>query len=120
MKTKCDYCGNDATRKDYREIDGITGKVLSCDTCVSLTNKGVKDMRHEYEKLKEEFLNFDMVDGIFESAMNQFWDTVIADVVKSANDIKVNFIENGHRIFPDELEAWKEEMYNIIRINLDK
>jgi len=34
---ECKWCKNDATISDYREIDGITSKVHSCESCFGLS-----------------------------------------------------------------------------------
>ena len=36
---KCDWCPSDATQIDYREVDGITSKVLTCPDCLKLSTK---------------------------------------------------------------------------------
>jgi hypothetical protein len=33
-KPKCKFCNNDATTHDWRNVDGQTSKVLSCDDCI--------------------------------------------------------------------------------------
>jgi hypothetical protein len=44
---KCNYCENEASIKDYREQDGITGKVFVCVECFNLNNEGCKNREHE-------------------------------------------------------------------------
>lgn len=48
MKISCYGCNKKFKElwKDYRTIDGITGKVFSCDSCRTLSDL-------EYYKLKE-------------------------------------------------------------------
>lgn len=36
---KCKWCKNQATQKDYREIDGITSKINSCNSCLNISTK---------------------------------------------------------------------------------
>ena len=38
-KPKCYRCENQATRIDYRCIDGITSKIISCDVCFNISTK---------------------------------------------------------------------------------
>jgi len=38
-KPKCYWCENQATRIDYRCIDGITSKIISCDVCFNISTK---------------------------------------------------------------------------------
>lgn len=35
----CYWCDNKATKVDYRTIDGITSKLVSCDICFELSTK---------------------------------------------------------------------------------
>jgi hypothetical protein len=39
MSHKCKWCGKDATTIDYREVDGMTSKIKSCDECYKLDTK---------------------------------------------------------------------------------
>jgi hypothetical protein len=36
---KCNWCDNKATKIDYRTIDGITSKIVSCDVCFNISTK---------------------------------------------------------------------------------
>jgi hypothetical protein len=36
---KCNWCPNDAVQVDYREIDGMTSKILTCPDCFNLSTK---------------------------------------------------------------------------------
>jgi len=36
---KCAWCENQATRPDYRDIDGCVSKMPSCDECFQLDTK---------------------------------------------------------------------------------
>ena len=38
-KPKCHWCSNQATRIDYRCIDGMTSKLVSCDKCFTIATK---------------------------------------------------------------------------------
>jgi hypothetical protein len=39
IKTPCKWCGCTATLRDYREINGTTTPVASCDVCKHLTTE---------------------------------------------------------------------------------
>ena len=36
---KCYWCDNNATKIDYRTIDRITSKIVSCDKCFNISTK---------------------------------------------------------------------------------
>jgi hypothetical protein len=36
---KCYWCNNKATKIDYRTIDGITSKLVSCNDCFEVSTK---------------------------------------------------------------------------------
>ena len=36
---KCNWCDNKPTKIDYRTIDGITSKIISCDVCFNISTK---------------------------------------------------------------------------------
>jgi len=38
---KCHWCDNTATRPDYREVDGMTSKVPTCEVCFALNTNYV-------------------------------------------------------------------------------
>ena len=41
MKTikHCNWCKNEATRHDYREVDGMTSKIKTCESCFKIETK---------------------------------------------------------------------------------
>lgn len=41
VEHNCDFCSNKATRKNVRNIDGITGKTLECEDCFYLSTEEV-------------------------------------------------------------------------------
>ena len=48
---KCHWCDNQATKKDYRNIDGCVGKIISCNDCFHLDTKYL--LRRKYPKPKK-------------------------------------------------------------------
>lgn len=44
-KPKCQSCGKNATRIDYRNFDGCVSKIRSCEVCVTKSNEEL--MNHE-------------------------------------------------------------------------
>jgi len=43
---KCWYCGiYDATIKDYRTFNGVTGSSASCKWCFNLNNKTIREIQ---------------------------------------------------------------------------
>ena len=40
-RPKCAWCDNQATRPDYRTIDGMTSKIPSCDDCFEISTKAL-------------------------------------------------------------------------------
>ena len=47
-KVLCWHCDkHEATRYDYRTFNGTTGKYLSCEWCVGLNNKTIREIQNE-------------------------------------------------------------------------
>ena len=46
----CSWCEQDATTKDYREVDGVLSKMLSCDKCFNLSTKYL--LKRKYPPIK--------------------------------------------------------------------
>ncbi len=49
-KPKCFWCSKTATRKDYREIDGITSKILTCEKCVKISTESLLNIKYSKSK----------------------------------------------------------------------
>lgn len=113
---KCYNCENEATRKDYREVDGITGKVITCDECFNLNDKGIRDRFAKVQEVKEEVFGFYDVDNIIDTAMDEFWSLVNSEVDKLA-DIAIWEFEQemGTPPHPTTVEKFKEKYYNLIQ-----
>jgi biotin synthase-like enzyme len=122
--SKCKYCGNEATRKNYRDRNGLVEKERVCETCAFLSNEGVDNRQHAYEETKKELLvinTFD-VDEALNAGMNDFWDTVNEIVGAKADEIEEAFPSHH----PDEefevdgvaLDEWRDAMYAKIAENL--
>ena len=48
---KCYWCNNKATKIDYRTIDGITSKLVSCNDCFEIsTKKLLNKIRKDLDK----------------------------------------------------------------------
>ena len=118
---KCYYCENEVTRKDYRTVDGITGKILTCDECFGLNDNAVRDRYHEVSKAVKEIFDHSQVDEIIDKAMGEFWDTVNAEV----DELKEYYTEDLKSrvgIYPHEttIEKWREEYFNLIQFKTKK
>ena len=46
---KCHWCDKKATKTDYREVDGITSKIVTCNECAGLSTEYLVTRR--YDKL---------------------------------------------------------------------
>ena len=50
-KCKCYWCNNKATKIDFRTIEGITSKLISCDSCFEVsTKKLLNKIRKDLDK----------------------------------------------------------------------
>lgn len=49
---KCAWCENQATKIDYRNIDGCIGKIPSCDECFELDTKYLLKRKYPPKKKK--------------------------------------------------------------------
>jgi hypothetical protein len=105
---KCNYCENEATIKDYREQDGITGKVFVCVECFNLNNEGCKNREHEMATQFKEIFSLD-VDSVIESAWGEFWDTVNMEM-DGLGDSLASMFKDETGILPhnDTIDNWKE------------
>jgi len=46
-KMSCHWCDQTAVRIDYRTIDGITSKIVSCDDCFKLSTNHLLKRKYE-------------------------------------------------------------------------
>ena len=114
---KCYNCENEATRKDYREVDGITGKVITCDECFDLNDKGIRDRYAEMQKALKEHLDFYQVDNIIDEAMAEFWDKVNEMIFELEEEVSEDFKQDvGIRPHETTIEKWREDYFNLIQI----
>jgi len=44
---KCAWCESQATRLDYRSIDGVTSKLPSCDECINVSTKKLLKLKYQ-------------------------------------------------------------------------
>ncbi len=114
---KCKYCENKATKKDYREWDGVTGSEPVCDDCFNINNEGLLNRRHEVDKaLKTIFrIDEDLAEEFLEAGWGEMWDTISAEMdlhkERMSNEFKS---ECGHEPHRDTVEEWDEEIIDII------
>jgi hypothetical protein len=51
INPKCYWCDSQATKIDYRCIDGITSKIISCEECFDVsTKKLLKKVKKDLDK----------------------------------------------------------------------
>lgn len=48
---KCHWCTKDAERLDYREVDGMTSKIVTCNECFEISTEHLVKLNNE--KMKE-------------------------------------------------------------------
>jgi len=118
---KCNYCENGATIKDYREQDGITGKVFVCVECFNLNNEGCKDREHEMASKFNELFTYGDVDSVLESGWGEFWDTVNNEL-DGLGDSLANMFKDETGILPHEstMETWRDKFIDKIGEELKK
>lgn len=117
---KCNYCGNTATRKNYRTFDGQTGSTRECEDCAPLTNEAVLDREAKYRKANEALRDTD-IENIIDEAMGEFWDIVNEKVGDDGQELLEEFkLDNGMELYDDDLDSWKEAMYEKIQETLKK
>ena len=118
---KCYNCENEATRKDYRTVDGITGKVITCEDCMCLNDVAIRDRYAEIQKALKEHLNFDQVDEILDEAMAEFWDTVNNRVYDLEEEVSEDFKQDvGILPHDDTIEKWRDDYFDLIQSKLKK
>ena len=67
---ECNFCGNKAITKSYREFGGIVSSTRECEKCLRSSKEGIIDRGRRYK----EFM--DNLDTIMDKAMGDFWDSV--------------------------------------------
>jgi hypothetical protein len=45
-KHKCHWCTKEATRMDYRSIDGTISKIKSCEVCYAIDTKQLIEIKY--------------------------------------------------------------------------
>lgn len=52
---RCYWCNSKAVRRDYREINGTTSKILSCEKCVNLSTAFLleRDLTYRSKKIRK-------------------------------------------------------------------
>jgi hypothetical protein len=113
---KCYYCENEATKSDYRTLDGITSKVITCDECFGLNDEGIRNRYAEVSKAVEEIFDHSELDEIVDEAMNSFWDTVNNKIFELEEDLS-NRLEQNVGVKPHDttIERWREKYFNLIQ-----
>jgi hypothetical protein len=67
---RCKWCLHNAVRNDYREIDGVTSKILTCDFCFNKSteyllkykNRGCENCSLNLDKTKDGRCELDLKD----------------------------------------------------------
>lgn len=113
---KCYYCENEATVKDYRDNNGVVGKVFVCADCFHTNDVGVREIEHQMSEAVKEIFNYDQLDRIIDSAMDEFWNTVNNEVEELQEVMEEEF-ESDMGIPPheDTVEKWRDEYFNLIQ-----
>ncbi len=44
---KCHWCTKDAERIDYREVDGMTSKIVTCNECFEISTEHLIKLQNE-------------------------------------------------------------------------
>lgn len=49
---KCHWCTNDAERLDYREVDGMTSKIVTCNECFEISTEHLIKLKYKNNESK--------------------------------------------------------------------
>ena len=88
---RCHWCKSDAERIDYREVDGITSKIATCNFCVSMSTKYLLARRY---KPRPDSIHLDKLIEIHSISYNHIWYEVHVDATEERK-IFETFAEYG-------------------------
>lgn len=55
-KRKCHWCPKDAERVDYREVDGMTSKIVTCSECFEISTEHLIKLQNE-QRIKKQAID---------------------------------------------------------------
>lgn len=102
---RCYHCNNQAETKSYREIDGVTGKEVTCRRCMFTNNDIVLLTRSRFEE-GDEYWSIDMTpDQEHIIVLNSCWD-----------DVSEEILDNERFATLADAKKWIKAMYDVSHV----
>jgi hypothetical protein len=107
---KCQWCPSDATQIDYREVDGITSKILTCPDCFKLSTKYLLNRKYNP---RPDSCSIDKKIEILSISINHVWYEVHVNATeqRTVGEIFPEYGEVTPEIM-DKIEAMVAKMDN--------